>query len=356
MAAQWLGGPGRPFTRFGEKPNFDEGLYRLSPRAYAWMVPNGSWGETNIGFVDCGGQSLLIDTCWDLRFTSEALAAFRDMAGGSPIERVVNTHADGDHCWGNQLFAGREIIASHACIRQMRHLTPRRMRVYGAVGAALDSAVLGGIGKLGHYLRNMLQPYDFSAVRLTEASSGFSGEKTIVMNGVEIALIEVGPGHTAGDVIVHAPGERVVYAADILFVGVTPVVWAGPVENIVAALERLLALDVDTIVPGHGPLATRADVARVIDYWDFAQEGLRRRFEQGMEAAQAARDLVSSRAFRESPFAQWDSPERMTTNAVTIYRGWGAEGLPGLVTMFRHQAALAFDMPRATPRIMRRFG
>ena len=53
---------GRSHTRHGEAVQFQEGLYQLSKQCYGWMVPNGSWGETNIGLIDCHGKSVLIDT------------------------------------------------------------------------------------------------------------------------------------------------------------------------------------------------------------------------------------------------------------------------------------------------------
>jgi len=52
----WMSGPLNTLTRFGEIPLFREGLYSIAPDTYAWMVPNGSWGETNIGLIDCGGE------------------------------------------------------------------------------------------------------------------------------------------------------------------------------------------------------------------------------------------------------------------------------------------------------------
>ena len=79
---EWLLGPSNQTgkTRFGELPLFKEGLYNTADACYAWMVPNGTWGETNIGLIDCGGRSVMIDTCWDLNFTRE-------------LTSVVNTFA-----------------------------------------------------------------------------------------------------------------------------------------------------------------------------------------------------------------------------------------------------------------------
>lgn len=364
MVGEWLTGPRERLTRFGEVPRFREGLYRLAGRGntgcYAWLVPNGSWGETNIGLIDCGGKSVLIDTCWDLRFTQEVMQHTGDILRRSPVSHVINTHADGDHCWGNQLFADREIIASHACIRQMHHFSPRSLTALQRAGGLLHYLPFGKVDKLGHYLGTMFRPYDFGGVRILPAGTGFSGEKTITVNGTDIHLFEVGPGHTDGDIIVHVPSQRVLYAADTLFVNATPVAWAGPVDNLVQSLHRLLEFDVDVYVPGHGPLCDRAAVGRVIAYWDFIQEALHRRFQRDMAPAEAARDLALSREFAASGFAGWDSPERIVTNAFTLYRGWGARlpSLPGVLgplNILRQQAALAFELAGATPRIMRQF-
>lgn len=357
----WLTGPGRPLTRFGELPRFKEGLYELVPRTYAWLVPNGSWGETNIGLIDCGGQSVLVDTCWNHRYTQEMLDAAASILIQSPVEHVVNTHADGDHCWGNQLFEGRQIIATQACIQQMYHHTPKLLSSLGAVAGALAHLPGCSLSRFGHYMHSMFAPYDFSGVRIIEPNAGFSGESVLNVNGVEIVLLEVGPGHTNGDAIVYIPSRRVVYAADILFVGSTPVMWAGPLENLTGALKRLMTLDVDVIVPGHGPLAKRVDVQRVIDYWDFIQEQLHPRMRHGMTAEQAARDVAMGDAFQKTQFMTWDSPERIMTNAYTLYRQWGAPlpNLPdkiGSMDLMRRQAGLAFELSNASPAIMRHYG
>ena len=73
-------------------------------------------------------------------------------------------------------------------------------------------------------------------------------------------LIQVGPAHTPGDVIVHVPDAKVVYTGDILFIGGAPLVWTGPVARCIAACDRILDLDLAAIVPGHGPLTDKDGV------------------------------------------------------------------------------------------------
>ncbi len=355
--AQWLTGPDRQVTRYGEAAKFREGLYQLTPRTYAWMVPNGSWGETNLGLIDCGGKSVVIDTGWDLHYAGEFLAGAAGLLARSPVHSVINTHADGDHCWGNQLYGDVPIIATHACIDHMHHIEPRSMRLLGKAASVMKRLPVAGIDVLGHYASAMLAPYDFRGIRLVAPNQGFSGETTVTVNGIDLVLIELGPAHTPGDAMVHVPSEKVLYAGDILFTHCTPVVWAGPVANIVAGLRRVLSLDADFIVAGHGPLATRADVELQIAYWELIQEELHRRRGQGMTAAEAAGDLLLGAKFQATAFARWDSPERLLRNAQALYEEWGERPSPmpdkiARLNTLRQQGLLAMKLPEATPRVM----
>jgi glyoxylase-like metal-dependent hydrolase (beta-lactamase superfamily II) len=357
--ARWLNGPDRNVTRFGEKAKFREGLYRLTPKTYAWMVPNGSWGETNFGLIDCNGKSVVIDTGWDLRCTREFLDGVAELLTRSPVESVVNPHADGDHCWGNQLFGQVPIIASHACIGHMHHIEPPSMRLLAQAARVLKRLPVAGLDVLGHYAGAMVAPYDFSGIHIVEPNRGFSGETTITVNGVELVLIEVGPAHTPGDAMVFVPSEKVLYAGDIAFTGSTPVMWAGPVANILAGLRKVLTLDAKIIIVGHGPIATRSDIELQITYWEMLQDELHKRRQQGMRAAEAAADLLLGARFQATEFAQWDSPERLLRNAHALYEEWGDRPsfLPARyakLNTLRQQGMLALKLPDAAPRVMHR--
>lgn len=358
MISQWLIGPDRYLTRFGEAAAFKEGLYQLGSLTYAWMVPNGSWGETNIGIITCRGKSILIDTCWDLNFTQEVLQAARDILEPSPVELVINTHSDGDHCWGNQLFADKQIIATRACIDHIHHTSPGTLQGLKKGGRWLAGVPLWGLHHFGHYMYNMFLPYDFSSVNLTPPNYPVSGEHAMTVNGIDIVITEVGPGHTAGDAIVHVPDQKVVYTGDLVFVGSTPVMWSGPIENMVRGLTQLLSMEVDFIVPGHGPMAHKEDLRILMAYWDYIHEELHRRFQKDMPPFEAAWDILSGPGFQSTPFVNWDSPERLVTSAFTLYRNWGARvgrlpGKLGQMDQFRKQAQAAFALPHASPKRMR---
>jgi cyclase len=85
------------------------------------LQPDGSWGWSNAGLITDGEASLLIGTLFDLQLTQEMLDTMhRSVHAASHIDMVVNTHANGDHCYGNQLVADAQIIASQKTAEEMR--------------------------------------------------------------------------------------------------------------------------------------------------------------------------------------------------------------------------------------------
>ena len=349
---------GRSKTRFAETPNYAEGLYDLGQNSYAWMVPNGSWGEANAGLIVGEGESLLVDTLWDVRTTQEMLDAMKAITEDAPITTLINTHADGDHFFGNQLLPGVDSVTTQASHDEMLQTKPRAMILLRRIGKLLSLLPLGSNAQVGHWFQGMVAPYHFDEVVHTPAKRTFSGEMRLTVGGREIQLIEVGPAHTLGDLMVFVPDANVLFAADILFIGSTPVIWAGPIENWFKALDKIDSLEAETIVPGHGPITNKDGVAQVRAYWKFVDEHTRQRFGTGMTATEAAFDIVQSEAFKQQPFANWNSPERMMTNVHTLYRHLnGRTDHPtalDLLKTLRQQAILAHALPDAQPAIMRK--
>ena len=133
-------------------------------------------------------------------------------------------------------------------------------------------------------------------------------------------LIDVGPAHTSGDLIVHLPDSRIVFAGDILFHGMTPVLWDGSSRNWIKACERILDLKVETVLPGHGPVTNLEGVDAVRRYWQFLRAAVRRHFEKGRPASVTAAYISRSDEYLRQPFAKWDGQERIVINVHGIYR------------------------------------
>jgi cyclase len=332
------------------------GLQDLGGGLYAWLQPNGAWGESNAGLVVGDGESLLVDTLWDVRLTRRMLDAMGALTAASPIGILVNTHSDPDHWWGNELVASARIVTSRASAEIMATERTSEMTRFAKLGAAMRAAgrlpvrKTDGLGTIGEYVRKVLGPFDFTGITLTPPTETFSGSYTLEVGGVAVELLEVGPAHTPGDLMVHVPSRKTLFAGDILFIDSTPVMWAGPVAGWIAALDRVLELDPDTIVPGHGPLADADAVRRLRGYWTWLDEAARERFAAGMAAAPAARDIARSPEFAQTAFAGWECPERIAINVHALfceYRGETLRRTPKVtVELFSRAALLASELRR----------
>ncbi|MEY3074240.1 MAG: hypothetical protein RLZZ554_914, partial [Actinomycetota bacterium] len=306
------------------------GLHEVGQGAYAYLQPDGGWGYSNAGLIVGDGCSLLVDTLFDLRLTEAMLESMSGVTGGAPIGTVVNTHANGDHCYGNQLVSGAEIVASSATAHEMTEVPPTMM-------AALNAAD----GDVGDLFRSFFGDFDFAGIELAPPTRTFDGRLDIDVGGRVVELIEVGPAHTKGDTIVHCPETKTVYTGDILFIGGAPIVWAGPLENWIAACDLIAALDADVIVPGHGPLTDKAGVAHVRDYLSSVLDGATKMQREGVDAFEAARELVSMLHGTSKPFSSMGEFGRMAVNVDTVYRSLDPTYQPpNVVEQFRRMAVI----------------
>jgi glyoxylase-like metal-dependent hydrolase (beta-lactamase superfamily II) len=283
---------------------YQKGLSEVADGVFAYLQPDGGWGWSNAGLVASSGGSLLVDTLFDLKLTQEMLDAMASVTSTKPIETLVNTHANGDHCYGNQLVTGAEVIASAASAAEMENLPP----------AAMAAMMAGDFGPvLNRYLNDAFGPFEFEGIEPPRIDRTFEKELTVDVGGRRVDLIEVGPAHTAGDVLVHLPDEKAIFTGDILFIDGTPIVWDGPVSNWLAACDRIIDLGCDVIVPGHGPLTDAAGVRAVRDYLSFVVDEATARWTAGMPASDAAKDIDLG------PFGDWLDWERIAINVDTVY-------------------------------------
>ncbi len=310
-------------TPLGNRAEFDGGLIEVAPRTWAWIQPNGGLGESNAGLVVGDDASLLIDTLWDERLTAAMLEAMEPLLAEAPIGRLLNTHGDGDHWYGNGLVPDdAEIVATAAATEQMRDEPPSMLTRLAPVGTVAGLAGrlpllpgrdrargLSGFGA-------MLSNYEFGGISTRLPGRTFTGSLTLRADGREIEVTEVGPAHTAGDAVVYLPYVGVVFAGDILFNGVTPIMWAGPVENWIAALELMDGLDPVAVVGGHGPVGGLAEVRALRDYWTWLAEEVGKA--PGEDAGALSERLLGSDEWADAPWEGWRNPERILVNVARI--------------------------------------
>lgn len=310
------------------------GLRDLGDGIFAYFQRDGSWGWSNAGLIADDGEALLVDTFFDFPTTRAMLDGF---AHATPAARnirlLVNTHQNGDHCFGNALVEDAEIIATEAATLGMTHESP-------AVLASLMKAA-PGMGLTGEFFIHCFGAFDFGGVRMKHPDTTFTGRMTRHVGAKRVEIIEVGPAHTGGDALVYVPGDRTIFTGDILFIGGHPVMWAGPVANWIAACETILGLDVEKVVPGHGPLTGKAGVIEVRDYLIHIRDAARARFDAGMPAFDAAREIASTDSSGRGDC------ERIAVNVASLYREFGAADVPSdPATLFGWMAQLWKDRKR----------
>jgi glyoxylase-like metal-dependent hydrolase (beta-lactamase superfamily II) len=314
---------------------YTKGLHEVADGVHAYLQPDGGWGWSNAGLIGGDGASVLVDTLFDLRLTGEMLEAMEPVTSTRPIATVVNTHANGDHCYGNELVAGPgvEIVASAAAAAEMDESPPRTL-------AALVEGIDQMPDPMAGFVRENLGSFEFGNITITPPTRTFSGVDRFEVGGRVVELIEVGPAHTAGDVLAWLPDERVVFTGDILFIEGTPILWTGPVANWIEACDLIIALEAAVIVPGHGPLTDADGVRAVSEYLRTVEEGTRARHGAGMTSTEAVLDLHTE--LESTPFGSWGDRERLVINVETIWASLEPGYVrPSVMKMFSRMARMA---------------
>lgn len=271
-------------------------LKELLPGIHAWVQPDGTWWVNNAGAVAGDDEVLVIDTCATAERTRRFLDAVDTATGGAPVRLAVNTHQHGDHTHGNSLLPSTTVIVGHSRMRE---------------GLQTDT-VIDGCPPLW----NPVPDWGPVTRRLPDIAAGSA--LTLHVAGRRVELLHPDrPAHTSGDLIAWLPDERVLFAGDLVFAGLTPLVFMGSVDGALAAIDWLESRRPEVVVPGHGPVLVGDDITRVMDehrrYYrlilDTAQDGLSR----GLTPLQAARQVDLGE------FTGWADAERIVLN---LYRGY----------------------------------
>jgi cyclase len=287
-------------------------LTAVGPDLYACLQPDEGLGYSNSGMVNRAG-GLVIDTFWDLPRTRELMSHYASVSTEVP-RRLVNTHHNGDHCWGNQLFAeiGTEIIGHRLCVE---YFTKEADPEFFVTLCGTDDADLGTVGGFVRALRR----FDFNGIHLTPPSTIIDGDTDLDLDGLLVCLLYVGPAHTPGDLVVHVPEHGVVFTGDVLFNQCTPVGWEGTFDAWIAALARLEALEPAIVVPGHGPLGDVDALRGMREYLTYVRDEARRHFDAGLTTLDAAKRIELGR------YAGWNEPERLAFHVDRAYREFRGE-------------------------------
>ena len=290
-------------------------MQQVSNSCYAVLNEKNRVCDANSGLINRGG-GVVIDTQSDLPHAQRMIDLFSQVWPAMP-DRVINTHEDADHVWGNQLFEGAEIIAHRSVPDRMRQVAEpeESQELLHGVGNLLKRIVLKalhpGVLAAGQQL---VGDYNFDGIELVLPTTLFDTRYELDLDGIEVHLIYVGPCHQVGDTIVHVPQEGVIFAGDVLFRQCTPIGWTGSFGKWFQCLDLMIELGPKVIVPGHGPLCGVEGAIEMKQYLKYVREESRKCFDDGMPALEAAKRIEFG------PYGEWRAPARLYMNVERAYR------------------------------------
>jgi cyclase len=290
-------------------------MKQVSDSCFAVLNEKNRVCDANSGLINRGG-GVVIDTQSDLGHARQMIDMFGRVWTAMP-KRVINTHEDPDHVWGNQLFEGAEIIAHRSVPERMKQVArPEEIQklLHGAerfLTRVLLKALHPGLAAAGQQL---LEDYDFDGIELVLPTTLFDARYELNLEGTEVHLIYVGPCHQVGDTIIHVPGEGVVFAGDVLFRQCTPMGWTGSYEKWFQCLDLIVQLDPQVIVPGHGPVCGKEGATEMKAYLQYVRDESKKCFDAELTSVDAAKRIDFG------PYGEWLAPARLYMNVERAYR------------------------------------
>ncbi|HEU4389775.1 MAG TPA: MBL fold metallo-hydrolase [Blastocatellia bacterium] len=287
-------------------------LQRVSSSVYAAIARPVELLNCNAAVVVGPKYVLVVDTHSKPSAAQALINQIRREITDRPVRYAVNTHFHWDHSQGNLAYpdaygGATDIIASTATrewlskegVPRLRDTIAARLKQISELESKVREAktdqekarLLGRIGEMKAFVQEMSPAEKHIALpRIT-----FENRLIINNGGLEIHLLFLGRGHTAGDVVVWVPGERVVATGDLMH-SVLPYIGDGFPDEWARTLTALEGLDFDHAVPGHGSVQDGKSVAASFRaYLEELNESVMRGVERGASLAELQRALTPDR-------------------------------------------------------------
>ncbi|WP_310647097.1 MBL fold metallo-hydrolase [Limnohabitans sp.] len=251
---------------------------------------------SNAGFVVTPAGVVVIDALGSPELAHRLVVEIAKVTD-KPIHTVVLTHYHADHIYGLQVFQdlGARIVA-HGAAREYLTSDAARLRL--------------------EISRQELWPWVDEKTRLVPADEWLTASKMLMVGGVRFDIQPVGPSHTAEDLVVYLPKQKVLFAGDLVFRNRIPFVGQADSRHWIEAMRNLLQFDTRWIVPGHGPISNdpKGDMTLTRDYLIYLREAMGRAAKD-MEPFESAYTSTDWSKFEKMPL--FKSANRM--NAYNTY-------------------------------------
>lgn len=237
-------------------------VQKIGPDLYAYISENDS--SANSTFLVSAEGILVVDTGLNAQEGQKLLNEIRKVSS-APVRWIVNTHYHPDHRGGN-ITVGREATVIST--------------------AQTRAAVLSSIAKA-------IKPNDKHVAWEYQLNETFSDSLglTLFVGSHEVQIYYPGPAHTRGDAVVYFPDEHTVATGDLFLTNSCPAMDNGDMENWIRALDHILTLPVEHVVPGHFELATKKELQQFRNYLADLRDQVAHMRSQGMPLAEIQKSL-----------------------------------------------------------------
>ena len=294
-----------------EQKSNEAHLVTVADGVHAWI---GAGGDSNAGAIETPEGVIVIDTQQYPRLARQLRAAVLAKTG-QPLRVVVNTHCHLDHTSGNTVFADVPILAHEKTLAAMNACLgarsgdawtiddfPTKLRFL--FGQNILELVPDG-DPARRWFESRISLADYDTVVIRPPNETFADRFAFHLPDDTVRLHYFGPAHCDGDIVVHLEKRKVAFLGDLLFHGRFP--WLGDcdLDGLIAALGRVLALDIAVVVPGHGPPATLADVARFRDMLAELRGAVDRAIKTGVSEEAAVAKVALPQYAHIQRYAEW---------------------------------------------------
>jgi glyoxylase-like metal-dependent hydrolase (beta-lactamase superfamily II) len=299
-------------------------LQRLADGVYAAVAAEEGYAICNAGIVDTGDRTVVFDTFISPDPAEDLLRAAKRLTPQNAI-RVVNSHYHNDHIRGNQVFPPDvDILSTATTLEGIAHKEPEEIKWEKE---NIPKAIVDTKSKLRLekdpkrrrdlalsivYYEAIMKSHPKLKTRLPNIT--FEGSLMIHRTRRQVELLSLA-GHTASDVILYLPEEKIAFMGDLLFVNCHPYLASGSPEQWKQSLAEVEGLGVQIAVPGHGPVGRSASLSVMLQYIQSLENIAVNMIKCGKSVEQASFEPVPS------PFDTWLSLDNFfVTNLEFLYK------------------------------------
>ena len=299
------------------KTEDDFQLTKVAEGVYAATAKPGGLASGNAGFVIGEEGVLMIDTFFTPVAVEELIAEIGKLTT-QPVRSAINTHYHLDHTGGNQVLVARGVpIIAHDNVAQWQTVKNRRFlpsaedlqKRRAAITKQLNELPPDQADKRPALERQLRRTDAMMTIKLTNPTVTFSSGVMHVFLGKREVVLFTLPGHTGGDILAYVPDANVLFMGDMGWSKTLPNLVDATVVDWITSLDKILAqYPTAKFVPGHGEVASAADIKDFRDYLDDLRSRVKQGIADGLTIEQAKTQLKLPEKYKSLAFQNFAQP------------------------------------------------